>query len=177
MMLTELQIYFRFLYRSAWARYLKSSPVASLVGFYFGVLTDMRVYIAAIGVLVTIDMITGIMASLHRGEKYSSRKLLIGLVDRFILYGFLFNIMLMLDAMLRGTIDYGRSYITIVCCTIIGFYEASSCVENLVSRFPNRPFLRKIGNALNLLEKKYEDSTVNQVSNIIESSKFKEDEK
>lgn len=176
-MLLELQLYIWMLLKNTWSRWLKSPPAATVVGFYVGVFFDMKVYLGAIAFLVIMDMFTGIAASLHRGEKFSSRKLRTGLLERAILYIVLFNVTLMLDVILRNTINYGRDYIAIFCCTLIGFYEASSCIENLVSRFPKYSFLQRIGKALNLIEKSYEDSTVNKVATIIQATQLKENEK
>lgn len=175
-MLNEFLLYVELLTSRVWQRWITHGALATLIGFFVGILVDMKVYIAAISVLVITDMITGIMASLHRGEAFDSRKLLMGLLERFILYFFLFDVTIMLDAIVRDAINYGRDYIAIACCTMIGFYEASSCIENLVSRFPNRLFLQKIGRMLNLLEKSYEDSTVNKITNIINDTKLKQDE-
>lgn len=169
-MIDELFIYARILFSRILSRWMHSSPIITLTGFMIGVLIDMRVYLLSIFVLVIIDMISGIAASLHRGERFSSRKLRTGLIDRIILYGTLFVITLMIDTMLKGTIDYGRDYVAIVCCMIIGFYEAGSCIENLVSRFPKYTFLKKIGGMLNLLEKSYEDSTIQKITDVMKAS-------
>lgn len=168
-MIDELFIYGRILFSRIFTRWMHSAPVLTLAGFMYGVLVNMRVYLFSIFVLVIIDMISGIAASLHRGERFNSRKLRTGLIERIILYGALIVITLMIDTILRGTIDYGKYYVAIICCTIIGFYEAGSCVENLVSRFPKYTFLKKIGDMLNLLEKNYEDSTINKVSQVLHS--------
>lgn len=174
MILFEIFIYAGILLRRILERWASSPPINTVIGFAFGVLVDMRIYLCALLVLVIMDMITGIMASLHRGEKFNSRKLRTGLLERIILYGFLFIITLMLDTILRGTINYGKYYIAILCCTIIAFYEAGSCIENLVSRFPKYPFLKRLGGKLNLLQDKYEESTINKLTNIMEAT---EDEK
>lgn len=170
-MIDEMYIYGRILFGRIMSKWLHSTPVMTLGGFIFGVLVDMQVYIVCIFVLVIIDMITGIMASLHRGERFNSRKLRTGLIERIILYGFLFIITMMLDTMLRSVYDYGKNYIDIICCTIIGFYEAGSCVENLASRFPKYPPLKKIGKTLNLLSDQYEQSTINKITNIMGNEK------
>lgn len=172
----ELIIYSQFLFVKMWRKWMGSLPITTLGGFMVGLLMDIRVYVACIFILVIIDVITGISAALHQGIKFSSKKLRIGLIDRVILYSVLIIITLMLDTMLRGTINYGRDYIAIACCTIVGFYEASSCVENLIKRFPNYSFLQRIGKMLNLIEQKYEDSTVNKIADIIEASKLEEND-
>lgn len=168
-MLDEIFIYGWILFRRIIQRWLASTPVITVTGFFIGVFLDMRLYLGCIFVLIILDMITGIAASLHRGERFSSRKLRTGLVERFLLYATLFVITLMIDTILRGTVDYGRDYVAITCCTIIGFYEASSCIENLVSRFPKYLFLQRIGKMLNILDKKYQESTVETVANILKN--------
>lgn len=176
-MFEELFIYGRILFRQVWRRWMASPPVITVCGFMAGVLMDIRLYLGAIFVLVIIDMISGIAASLHRGEKFSSRKLRTGLIERFILYGALIIITLMIDTILRGTVNYGRYYVAIVCCTIIGFYESGSCIENLVSRFPKYTFLQRVGKMLKLLEDQYEKSTINKVTDIMNASKILTNEK
>lgn len=176
-MINEIFIYARILFGRVYSRWWSSAPIMTLAGFAVGVLVDMRVYILSIFVLVIMDMITGIMASLHKGERFSSKKLKRGLLERVLLYGSLFIITLMIDTILRGTIDYGKYYAAIVCCTIIGFYEAGSCVENLVSRFPDKAFLKRIGAMLNLLEKSYTDSTIEKVNDVINAQKIITNEK
>lgn len=147
-----------------------------VAAYVVGVLTDIRVYIISIVVLVVMDMVSGIGSSLKRGEKFNSRKLRTGLIERFILYGSLTVVALCIDSIVRGAFDYGEYYVTVFCCTIVGFYEAGSTIENLIECYPKFTFLQKIAKLLNLIEKKYQDNTVNKVSEIL-NSKIDEDEK
>ena len=117
-------------------------------------------------------MIVGIKASLKRGEPYQSKKLWRGLLQRSFLYTALVVSFIMLDVVCQHAIyNYGKYYIAAFACTLIAFYEASSIVEKLIQIFPNVPFLKRIGTTLNLLDKKYEDSTVNQVAKILSNEK------
>lgn len=139
--------------------------------FLLMILTSIRVYLVAIAILIIMDMLSGIGASLKNGEKFDSGKIKKGLLERIVLYGSLIIITLAIDSMVRGTWDYGSYYVTMFSCTVIGFYEAGSCIENLITLYPQYTFLKKIANMLNLLEKTYEKNTVGKVQEILKEDK------
>lgn len=141
------------------------------LGFIASVLMGMYPFALSISVLVMLDMFFGVKASLRRGEPFKSKKLWRGLLQRAFLYTALIVTFIMLDTLLQGVYDYGKFYVSIIVCTLIGFYEAGSILEKLVYLYPGYPFLKKIGNTLNLLEKQNDENTVNLVSKIIENEK------
>lgn len=173
--MNELPLYCRVLFSRIWGRWVTSELMVNLgklaLGFLYSVIIGMYPYVLSITLLVVFDMIFGIKASMKRGEQFSTKKLKRGLLQRIFLYTSLIVCFLMLDVVLHATYDYGKFYIAAIICTLISFYEVSSIMENLIEVYPNFPFLKKIGNVFNLLEKKYEDNTVNQVAKILSNEK------
>lgn len=138
------------------------------VAWLFTLWLDVYVYISIVMFLSVADVLTGLRKALKDGKPFSSKKLRRGLIERLVLFTSLFVLMLCMDNLIRGMYDYGKYYITQFVCVIIGFYELSSIIENLIAIHPKFTFLKKIARFLNLLETKHEERTIDKVEKFLD---------
>src|SRR4051812_33572661 len=110
---------------SLYSKLLKASLAAWL--FFAGI----HFYLYCVLGLVVIDVITGIMASLKKGEEFKSRLLRRGLIEKLILYLLLIISIFILEIVIKTAINYTPFYLVIFSVIIIATYEISSILENL----------------------------------------------
>lgn len=138
-----------------------------VVAWLFAFWLDVYVYISIVVFLSVADVATGLQRALKDGKRFSSKKLRRGLIERLVLFTSLFVLMLCMDNLIQGFYDYGKYYITQFVCVLIGFYEVTSIIENLIAIYPKYTFLNKIAKFLNLLETKYEERTIDKVEEFL----------
>jgi hypothetical protein len=140
-------------------KWLASPIIANIIKFLLGVwamIAGVHNFFYGITLLVVVDVISGILASLKKGEKFSSKKLRKGLLERFIIYNTMLIIIWVIESMVKQSFSYDNWYVVTFVGVMIGSYEISSIIENLVVINPEFAFLRKVSRVLNLLEDKAE---------------------
>lgn len=139
-----------------------------LLAWLLSIWVDISVYVGIVMFLSVYDVYTGLRRALKQGEGFSSKKMKRGLIERLLLFSSLLLVMLALDNMIRELYDYGAYYITNFVAVMIGFYEAGSIIENLIVLHPKFKFLNRLAKVLNLLEKRYEQRTIDGVDKVLE---------
>ena len=139
---------------------------------FFG---GIHMHIGVIVVLTVMDIAVGITAALKRGEKFSSRKLRRGLLEKFTLYIILFFSILMLDKIIHSMIATETFYLSGLVTLLISLYEISSISEGLYSINPNNPVFKVIGGWSRRMFSKTERK-LNQIEDLTDLSKGKGEE-
>ncbi len=101
-------------------------------------------YIYAVIALTVIDVATGIIASIKKGEKFKSRILRKGLIEKVCLYLIIMVSTFILESVIRTGIELETYWLVMVATTLISTYEFSSIVENLLVINPNLTFLKRL---------------------------------
>jgi len=134
---------------------------AAVILYFAGIHSFLGVILA----LVLIDVATGLIAALKKGERFSSRKLRKGLLEKMLLYLCLLITVFLADGLLLKTMGLGSYYLTFCITFLISMYELASIAENLYSIRPDIPFLgglvgifKTMGeSALNSMKKRSEE--------------------
>ncbi|RYF96301.1 MAG: hypothetical protein EOO00_03045 [Chitinophagaceae bacterium] len=149
------------------ASFTKSTFATKLIDFalFIWLLTaGIRAYIFAVMVLTVIDVITGIIASVKKGEPFKSRVLRKGLLEKVLIYNLLMVSVFILEYIIKKAIGYDNYWLVLMTTTLIGTYELSSIFENLYVINPNLTFLK----SLIKLSDKLRDKTISVAEGSIE---------
>ena len=141
---------------------------AIIAGWLF--FAGIHTYIYCVLALVIIDVITGIIASLKKGEEFKSRILRKGLIEKVILYNLLMISVFVLEIVIKTAFNYSAFYLVLIATVCITTYELSSIMENILVIKPELGFIRK----LITLTNKLQDKTVDIAENKIDSIKIQE---
>lgn len=125
---------------------------ALLAVFYF--LAGIHIYIYAVLALAFIDVVTGIAASLKKGEKFTSRTLRKGLLEKTVLYMLLLVTVFVLDMITKTVFHHEAFYFSFVITFLICSYEIASIMENVQVLRPNLPFVSALVRIFGKLHKK-----------------------
>lgn len=82
--------------------------------------------------LTFIDVVTGVMASVKKRRTIQEQNPEKGLIEKGILYNVLMISVFILEMILKTAINYKAFYLVLVSAMLIGTYEVSSIVENLI---------------------------------------------
>lgn len=136
----------------------KNSPLISkiikLILAGWMMFAGIHVYFYGILALTIIDVITGVMASIKKGEPFKSKILRKGLIEKGILYNLLMISVFVLEMILKTAFEYKAFYMVMIAAMLIGTYELSSIVENLMVINPRLNFLKNILNMSNKMHEK-----------------------
>ena len=124
----------------------------------------IHTYIYCILALTVIDVTTGIFASLKRGEKFKSRILRKGLVEKVLLYNLMLISIFILELIIKTGFNYSTFYLVLVATVCIATYEISSILENVLTIRPELSFI----NRLIKLTNKIQDKAVNIAENKVD---------
>jgi toxin secretion/phage lysis holin len=116
--------------------------VTAIVGYYAGI----HIYLVAIGALVLADVITGVWASFVSGEKFSSKKLSKGLIQKTAIYLIIMAASFEIGRVMQTVIPHETMWLTFVLTALILLYELTSIIENIVVINPDFYFLRRFSN-------------------------------
>lgn len=133
--------------------------------FFAGIHT----YIYCVLALVFIDVITGIIASLKKGEEFKSRILRKGLVEKVILYNLLMISVFVLEIVIKTAFDYSAFYLVLIATVCITTYEISSIMENILIIRPELGFIKRLITLTNKLQNK----TIDIAEDKLDSAKIK----
>lgn len=116
-------------------------------------------YIYAVFALVVIDVITGVIASIKKGESFKSKILKKGLVEKFFLYVLMLIAVFILEKIMKNIFTYQEYYFVFLAAFLISSYEVVSIFENVLSINPKLTFIRGLIKLTNKLsDKAMEDS-------------------
>lgn len=127
--------------------------------FFAGIHT----YIYCVLALVVIDVVTGIIASIKKGEEFRSRILRKGLVEKVILYNLLMISVFVLEIVIKTAFNYSTFYLVLIATVCITTYELSSIMENILVIKPELGFVRKLINLINKLQDKTVDIAAKKI--------------
>lgn len=122
-----------------WLRKAFISLMTAVAGYYAGIM----VYLIAIGVLVVADIITGVWAAFKLGEKFSSKKLGKGLIQKSAVYLIIMAASFEIGKVMQTAIAHETMWLAFVLTTLILLYELTSIIENIVVINPDMYFLRR----------------------------------
>ena len=118
--------------------------------FFAGIHT----YIIAIFALLIFDVITGIYSSINKGEKFTSRLLKKGLIEKLCLYLIILVSAFSLEAIIKTIFPWESFFIVFLVTVLISTYELVSIFENIYAINPNLSFLKSLINLSNRLNRK-----------------------
>lgn len=134
-----------------------SKIITYLATFSLAILLPVQNALLAVSFLLIADAITGIIASMKEGEKFSSRKL-----KHTVVKTFLYQLTILMSSMAEQHLFHNSFPMANVTLSVIGMVEITSLVENL-SRYTGNDVGKLIKNKLtNLLgvdKKDKEDET------------------
>lgn len=114
----------------------------------------IKVYIITVFVLTFIDVITGTIAAIKRGEPFKSKILKKGLIEKFFLYVLVLIAVFVFEGLTKQIINYSAYYFVFFASFLICSYELVSILENVVSINPNLTFIKPIINLVNKMQTK-----------------------
>jgi toxin secretion/phage lysis holin len=118
------------------------AAVTAIVGYYAGI----HIYLVAIGALVLADVITGVWSSFVSGEKFSSKKLSKGLIQKTAIYLIIMAASFEIGRVMQTVIPHETMWLTFILTALILLYELTSIIENIVVINPDFYFLRRFSN-------------------------------
>lgn len=124
----------------------------------------IKIYFAYIFCLILIDVATGIPAALKRKEKFTSRILKRGLLQKTALYFILMLTFFFVEKIVMSAIIYSNHYLVMVITLLISFYESVSIMENVLVLNPQLGFLKRLIG----IAKKAETKTLDDLEDKIE---------
>lgn len=123
------------------------------VWLYFA---GIQTYLIVIPVLIIFDVITGIYSSIKKGDKFTSRYLKKGLLEKLGLYLILFLSSFSLEMVIKTIFPWESYFIVFFVTVLISTYEITSICENVFTINPSLSFLT----SLIRLSKKLNDKAV-----------------
>lgn len=129
---------------SSWIHSPFWGKVASLAMSFWMLFAGIHSYFYAVIAFTVIDVITGIAASLKKGEKFKSRILRKGLIEKLCLYMVLMVSVFILESVVRTGIKLENYWLVMVATVLISTYEFSSIVENILVINPKLVFLKQL---------------------------------
>ena len=150
----------QFFHSTIWSNLIKA-VIASWL-FFAGIHT----YIYCVLGLVLIDVVTGIIASLKKGNKFKSRILRKGLIEKVILYNLLMISVFILEIVIKTAVNYSAFYMVLIATVLISTYELSSILENILVINPNLSFISKLINLSNKIQESTIDVAEEKIDNI-----------
>lgn len=114
--------------------------LVTAVGAYYA---GIQLYLFAIGALVVADVVTGIWASFKQGEKFSSKKLGRGLIQKTVIYLIIMAASFEIGKVIQSAIGNETYWLTWILTLLILVYELTSVIENIVIINPQFYFLKR----------------------------------
>lgn len=111
------------------------------VWFYF---TGIHVYLYCVFFLLTFDVATGITASIKKGDKFTSRYLKKGLLEKLALYIILILAAFALESVVKTIFNWEKFFVVFFVSLLISIYEVVSICENILIINPSLVFLSSI---------------------------------
>lgn len=96
------------------------------------IFTPIYLNIIFIFSIIILDVLLGIMASLKKGEAFTSHRLKEGLIHKVAFYGILLSSFLGFEYVLMNMFFYKTFYIIGAITAMIGFYELTSIIEKMI---------------------------------------------
>lgn len=140
-------------------------------------LAGIKVYLVSVFALVIIDVITGVMASIKKGESFKSKILRKGLIDKTFLYVVMLIAVFILEGLAKSVFTYTPYYFVFIAAFMIACYELISIFENILVLNPNLTFIQPLITLTNKLSSKAQDTAESTISNTDAKEFFKRDEK
>lgn len=131
--------------------------IGSFIIFILGLFAPIYAHIVVILVAVLLDVMLGIIASLRKGEIFTSRRLKDGLINKTAIYGILLASFLMIEGVVMGMLGYTVFYAVGAISTMILFYELISIIEKLIVIDPRTKVLYRILKFVKKTDKKLDD--------------------
>ncbi|MDO9374553.1 MAG: phage holin family protein [Ferruginibacter sp.] len=124
--------------------FFKYNPAIKTIIAFFFYFAGIHVYLYCVFILVIFDVITGIKASMTKGEKFTSRFLKKGLLEKLALYLILILAAFFLELVLKSMYQWDKNFIAFLVTMLISTYEMVSICENILIINPNLEFLKGI---------------------------------
>lgn len=136
------------------------------IGVYYA---GIQIYLVAIGALVVADVITGIWASFKQGERFSSKKLGRGLIQKTVIYLIIMATSFEIGKVIQSAIGNETYWLTWILTLLILLYELSSVVENIVIINPDMVFLKRFSGLFEKVVNKQMDNVEEKLGNTEEA--------
>jgi hypothetical protein len=107
-------------------------------------LAGIKIYLVSVFGLVILDVITGVMASIKKGEAFKSKILKKGLIDKTFLYIVMLIAVFILEGLAKSVINYTPYYFVFLASFMISCYELISIGENVFVLNPDLSFLKPL---------------------------------
>jgi hypothetical protein len=139
-------------------------------------LAGIKIYLLSVFLLVILDVITGVMASLKKGESFKSKILKKGLIDKTFLYIVMLIAVFILEGLAKSVINYTPYYFVFLASFMIACYECISIGENVFVLNPNLLFLKPMISLFGKLQDKAVSTAENTINTTDVSTLLKKDE-
>ncbi|MBN9295388.1 MAG: phage holin family protein [Filimonas sp.] len=124
---------------------------ATAIWLYFA---GIHNYLFIVFALTLLDVVTGVMASIKKGEKFKSRILRKGLLEKFLLYLIIMLAIFFLETLGKSIIQYDKFYFVFIGTFLISTYEVVSILENILVLNPKLLFISSLIKLTNSLQSK-----------------------
>jgi hypothetical protein len=129
----------------------------------------IHTYLYAVAALLLFDVLTGIYASIKRGESFTTKILKKGLLEKTVLYLILMGASLAMEMVLKKIFGWENYYVVFFVTLLITTYEFVSICENIYSINPNLTYLKSLigisnrvrDKAIKYAEDKVDTATIN----------------
>jgi hypothetical protein len=175
--MTSILLYSISIFKNVAASFFKAPLILKIIKLliaFWMFFAGIHVYFYYIVGLTIIDVITGVIASIKRGEPFKSKILRKGLIEKGILYNLLMISVFFLEMILKTVISYDAFYLVLASAMMIGTYELSSIAENLIVINPRIAFLKSILKMSNKMHEKTIEIAEKKIDDFTDLPKEKE---
>lgn len=137
--------------------------IGSFVIAIFLMTAEIHNLIGIAWLFVMADLITGIWASIHKGNGFRSRRFWVSIVAKTFIHTLMICMMYAFATIFKGIFPFAP-YMTAAAVTgFICIYEFSSVTENVLVLFPDMLYLKKIKDLMSKLVNKQTEAIENQL--------------
>jgi len=129
-------------------------------------LAGIKIYLVSVFGLVIIDVITGVMASIKKGESFRSKILRHGLIDKTFMYIIMLTTVFILEQLTKSIFTYSPYYFMFIVSFMIACYETVSIFENLLVLSPNLTFIQPLITLTNSLSDKAKNTAEGTIESV-----------
>jgi hypothetical protein len=129
----------------------------------FMALAGIKVYLVSVFALVILDVITGVAASIKKGESFKSKILKKGLIDKTFLYIIMLIAVFILEGLAKSVFTYTPCCFVFFAAFMISCYELISIFENIFVLNPNLAFIQPLINLTSKLSSKAAETAESQI--------------
>lgn len=162
--------YIKIILKNIWQFAIDNSNgiIKALVAIWY-FFAGIHMYIYAVIALSIVDVITGVLASSKRGEKFTSKKLKKGLLVKFALYLVLILTVFVLDLITKSVFHHEDFYFSFLITFLISTYEVVSILENINTIKPDIPFMSALVSIFKKMGEKSIEKMEERVDDVVDT--------